>query len=70
MSESGSTKVKTNRPDLDLNLPDGSNYVPKRFPVDPLLIFELSEKRLPLANARPNSEERRFRDKFSEPFKL
>lgn len=60
---------KTDKDDEILKFPDGSGFKSKRLPIDPNLIFELSEEFLPVSNARRFSKENPP-PKNSLPFKL
>ena len=56
--------------DFDLDLPGGAGFASQTLPVDPALIIELSEERLPLLNARPDAEQKRWLAKSLIPFEL
>jgi hypothetical protein len=59
-----------NEIDLDLNLPDGKDFISKKVPVSMDKIIEMSEAALPIFAARPGDAERRWAEKYHEPFRL
>ena len=56
--------------DLDLNLPDGKDFISKKVPVSMDRILDMSEAALPIFAAQPGHAERRWREKVHEPFRL